>query len=81
MKRRAFLKLCGVLPFLPKLLKIVPVESEPPVQPRGTMWFLDAEHGDDAKDGLTPETALRSLSEVFKRMSDGGRVVARAVDD
>ena len=29
-----------------------------------TIWYLDSEKGSDKNDGLTPETALKSLKKV-----------------
>ncbi len=74
MKRRSFLRLCAALPFLPQLFKIELPRPELLTQPGGRVWFLDAKHGDDTKDGLTPETALKSYGEMFNRISKSSEV-------
>lgn len=33
-------------------------------------WYI-SEKGDDGKDGLTPETALRTIGEAWKRVQRG----------
>jgi hypothetical protein len=39
----------------------------PPIEPSGTAYYLDPEDGDDASDGLSPETAWKSFSPVNSR--------------
>ncbi len=41
------------------------------------MIYVDGEHGKDANDGLTPDTALRSTRAAIERVEEGGTVVMR----
>ena len=74
MKRRAFLKLCGVLPFLPKLLK-AEFDRHEPVDPLAAgVFYVDGDAGDDANDGLSPETSLAKLQTALDRAEPGAMI-------
>jgi len=83
MKRPHFLKALLALPFVPKNWGTMEPANEvdldlllgDPIP--GKTFYVDPEFGDDTKDGLSSENALRSTPEALNRLSGPSDKVVR----
>lgn len=53
-------------------LSMIPAKAAPATDEVGTNYYVDSENGDDAADGLTPDTAWETLDNVNEKEFEPG---------